>query len=57
MGQEECEQYVLDKNESEDYYYLKEVKKNPEPAFGSCYALFHYGGHGLCCRRGRCVLV
>ena len=51
MGQEECEQYVLDKNESEDYYYVKEVKKNPEPAFGSYHGLLHYGHHGLCCRK------
>ena len=53
MGQEECEQYVLDKNESEDYDYVKEVKKNPERGIGSHYDLLHDGCHGVRCRKHR----
>ena len=48
MGQEECEQYKLDKYESEDYYYVKEVKKNPEPGIGSHHDLLCYEHYVLC---------
>ena len=49
MGQEECEQYVLDKNEN----YVKEVKKNPEPAFGSYHGLLRDGRDGVRCGNWR----
>ena len=53
MGQEVDEHNLLDKKESEDYYYVKEVKKNLEPGIGSHHDLFHHGRDGLCGRRYR----
>ena len=50
MGQEACEQYVLDKNESEDYYYVKEIETNPEPRIGSHHDLLRNGRSGIRCR-------
>ena len=50
MGQEDGEQFTLDKNESEDYYYVKEVKKNPERGIGSHHDLLCYEHYGVCCR-------
>ena len=51
MGQEACEQYVLDKNESEDYDYVKDVKKNPEPGIGSYHDLLDDGRYDFRCRK------
>ena len=48
MGQEDGEQFTLDKNESEDYYYVKEVKKNPERGIGSHHDLLCYEHYGIC---------
>jgi hypothetical protein len=48
MGQEVDEHNLLDKKESEDYHYVKEVKKNPEPGIGFYYDLLHPRRDGLC---------
>ena len=48
MGQKVDEHNLLDKKESEDYHYVKEVKKNPEPDSGSRNALLHPRRDGLC---------
>ena len=53
MGQEACEQYVLDKNESEDYHYVKEIETNPEPRIGSHHDLLDNGRDGVRCRKLR----
>ena len=48
MGQEDGEQFTLDKNESEDYHYVKEVKTCPEPGTGSHHDLLHHRRDEFC---------
>ena len=57
MGQEVDEHNLLDKKESEDYHYVKEIETNLEPGIGSHYDLLHPGRDGLCagCRSWSCV--
>lgn len=57
MGQEMDEHNLLDKKESEDYHYVKEIETNPEPDFGSHHDLLHPRRDGLRagCRRWTCV--
>ena len=48
MGQEDGEQFTIDKKESEDYYYyVKEIKTRPEPGIGSHHDLLHHRHHGI----------
>lgn len=56
MDQEACEEYALDKKESEDYHYIKEIKTCPEPRIGPHHGLFHYGCDEFCTRARNCQL-
>ena len=47
MDQEACEEYALDKKESEDYHYIKEIKTCPELGVGAHYDRLHDGCHSV----------
>ena len=53
MGQEDGEQFKLDKNESEDYYYVKESKTNPKLGIGTHHDLLRNGCDDICGRKCR----